>query len=396
MKSKLLKYLDLIILFLCCLLIFSYLVKYVATDINAHIQQIKIINKGLANYPANFLFYFIINLLSGFSNGNIMYFITVVVLTTATTFKYYISKLFIIQYLKSFNKINYKGYAVNIALITMALFFSFAIHDPYSLFVLKKVYLSKFVPIAWHNSTSIVLFPFAILLFWKQLKLFEFESETTLKEILIINVLVLINLLIKPSFIFAYAPVSFFYMIIKFKKRISIKDFFLRLTPYILILIVVIIQYYLIYMQQQGSFYNHKSSVILTTPFKMLAYFIPYHFIPFSLLLSFLFPIVTYLSYNEIINYKPFKYALHLTIVAIIISAFIMEQGPRSSHGNFLWQNIICTYLLFLSSISFLINNFSSKASLSKKDKLILCVLALHVISGILYLAKIWYTLSYY
>lgn len=383
-------------IFFICLLLYYFLVYELKTDINTHIEQIVRINKGWTNYPPNFLFYFMVNLLAGFSGAKVIYPVTVLVLSIATTAKYAISKK-IIQELNHENIKNNSFVSPKIiTLFTIGLLLCFAILDPYSLFVIKKIYITKFVPHVWHNSTIIALFPFALLLFWKQLKLFDVEKSLALNDILLVNVLVLINLLIKPSFIFAYAPITFIYFLVNFKRRVSIKDYFLRLTPFIIILIVVAIQYYLIYTQQEGSFFNEESSIILTSPFKMMAHFVPYYFIPFSIFLSFLLPIVTYLSYNEIVHYKPFKYALYLTIFAILISTFIMEQGPRATHGNFLWQNIICTYLLFLSTISFIINNISSKSSLSKKDKFILIILALHVISGILYLLKILYTQSYY
>jgi hypothetical protein len=94
------------------------------------------------------------------------------------------------------------------------------------------MYLSKFVPLVWHNSTTILLFPFAILLFWKQLKMLDTKNEISAKEIAVINILVVLNLLIKPSFIFAYAPVTFMFLMNK-KAFQNVKSLMLKLTPFL-------------------------------------------------------------------------------------------------------------------------------------------------------------------
>jgi hypothetical protein len=395
-KYTLLKYFDTIAIGVFCIIFYSYVLYFLKTDINTHIEQVVRINKGWTKYPPNFLFYFIINLLSGFNNIKVLYPVTVGVLSTATVLKYIISKKIIISY----NSLELNNIITNKSLMfwvfTIGLFFCFAIPDPFSIYVLKKIYLTKFVPNVWHNSTVIFLFPFAILLFWKQLKLFDFSSKANIKNLAIINLLVLINLFIKPSFIFAYAPVAFLYMLANIQNKISWKDFILRLSPFIVITIVIAFQYYLIYVKQDGSFFNEKSSIIFTTPFKMATHYMPYQFIPISIILSYLLPIAVMLLYKEIRSYKPFIFALFLTLFAIAISAFVMESGPRSTHGNFLWQIIICSYLLFHTTITFLVPKFLHHKVRSKKDNLMLFLFLIHVGSGMLYIIKIIATHSYY
>ena len=364
--SKLLNYIDVILLFIICTGMFSYLIQQPSSDIAVHMKQIQHINIYDVSYPANFLFYFIVNLCAGFTNGKLLYVVTVVLLSLACIGKYLISKYFIISFNLQFNHsvLNNKTLLVS----TLALFFCFAIPDPFSIFVLKKMYISKFVPLVWHNSTTIFLFPFAILLFWKQLQILDTKHKANINEIIALNTLVLINLLIKPSFIFTYAPVTFFFL---WKKGHLNKNGLLKLSPFFTIGLVLTLQYYFIFVKQQGSFYNDVSKVMLGKPFEFMLNFVPAWFIPVSLIFSFAFILFAMMAYKEILNFTPFKYALTLTVVGIIISAFLIETGPRALHGNFIWQNVICTYLLFLTSVSYFVPRLLSQKVWFFKDKIL-------------------------
>jgi hypothetical protein len=394
MIKKGIKNIDVILLFALCVLIFTYLILQPSHDIAVHVKQVIRINSHQVNYPANFLFYFLINLLSGFSNGKMLYIVTVVLLSLAVVAKYLISKNVFIK-LNEISNQNLKPIERYTFLsIMLGLFFCFAIPDPFSLLVLKKMYLSKFVPMVWHNSTTILLFPFAILLFWKQLKIL-YAVEISVKEIIVINLLVVFNILIKPSFIFAYAPITLLF-ICKKNAFQNIRSLLLKLTPFFTTGLIILIQYYLIFIKQDGSFYNEKSQVAISAPFETLLGFVPLWFIPFSFIFSYALVIFATIFYKEILNFTPFKYALSLTMFGIVISAFIIERGPRELHGNFLWQNVICTYLLFMTTVSFLASKLLIKATWTLKDRILGSLFFIHAISGILYLIKIVVTTSYY
>ena len=392
-KLKLKNNLDVVLLFLFSFLIFSFLIRYVKTDIQVHIQHAVKINSTTTSYPANFLFYFILNLLSGFSNSMFhIKLITIVLLSAATVSKYVISRNIFGNFkMKNENQ----PFSKKTYLIAFGLFFCFAIPDPFSILILKKMYLGKFVPIVWHNSTIIMLFPFAILLFWKQLKLFEPLHETTIKEILVVNGLVVINVIIKPSFIFVYLPVTLLFLIYRIRFE-TLKTFILKISPLITGGLIILLQYYIIYILQMGSFQKESSGVLISYPFEVLSKWVPIWYIPFSLFFSFTLPIFVIFLNSKIIKNIPFLYSLCLTIAGIIISAFIKESGPRMYHGNFMWQNIICSYLLFFSTILFLSPYFSSKnLKTNGKMAFLFGLFLLHAFSGILYIVKLGLTSSY-
>ena len=145
-----------------------------------------------------------------------------------------------------------------------------------------------------------------------------------------------------------------------------------------------------------GSFNSEGSSVEVGTPFKIIGSWIPLWYIPIALIASFALPLVTAILYKEILKYKPFVYSLSLTISGLIISFFVYETGPRMYDGNFTWQNVICSYLLFLSTIAFLSPKLLDRSSWRTKELIVIGLLALHILSGIFYLIKIGLTFSYY
>lgn len=384
------KYIDVFLVFIFSGIVFTYILYQIGTDIYAHINYIKQINTKNLLYPPNFLYYLIVNILSGFSNISFLMNISAILcLSFAASAKYMISK-------KIINKLNKNLSEKSVTIFALILFFCFAIPDPFSIFIFDKLYLGHFVPTVWHNSTTIFVFPFAVLLFWKQLQVFYKPNKLNKNDTFIICILVLLNVLIKPSFLFCYVPVTFLFLIFIYKKK-PLKEFVFSVIPIFFAAILLVLQYFLIYklnlVNFQGS--DVKSGVVLSLPFEALSNWIPKWYIPISLIFSLLLPLVTIYFYKEIIKYKPFLYSLVLTIVAIFISAFIIETGPRANHGNFTWQAIICVYLLFLSNIGFLAGKFKFSKLWPVKLKIIAFLLILHTISGLFYLSKIALKLSY-
>ena len=88
---------------------------------------------------------------------------------------------------------------------------------------LVNYFLGKVSPNIWHNSTTIFLMPFAILLFWKS---YQVLSGTQKENTLLISMLVILNVFIKPSFFFVY--VSVFPILLLFQFGIS-RSFFIKL-----------------------------------------------------------------------------------------------------------------------------------------------------------------------
>jgi len=230
LNKLILKRLEVILIFLFCLLIFTFILSFIETDITAHIQKAIDIVTIDAEYPPNFLFYFTINLFSFFT-GNLFFIhtVTVILLSLSVTFKYIISKKIILDLLPSANNYNSK----QLTFIAIATLLFFSIPDFYGVFIIKKMYLGHFVPIVWHNSTVIFLFPFTLLLFLVQIKILQQKHSIPFKHLILSTLLIFINIAIKPSFIFVFTPVFSLIIISKYA-RINLKKTIILLSPMLL------------------------------------------------------------------------------------------------------------------------------------------------------------------
>ena len=376
------KYFDSILVFLCSFFIFNFILDYVSSDIELHINNLIRIKSLDSTYPSNFLLYFLINIFSVFSNDrSTIEFATIFILTLSVLAKYLISKKIISELTDRY-----------IYILSLGMILFFAIPDPFSIFILKKMYLGKIVPNIWHNPTTILVLPFALLLFWKQLYVLK-EKENI--NLILLHLLVFINVIIKPSFLFVYIPVTFFFLLSLIRIR-GFRWFCINTTPLLTGSLLLVIQYYLIYFMQTGISQKEISGIMISKPFELFLHSVPAYYLPFSFLFSFLFPIISIIFFRDILSYQPFIYSLSLLLFGILISTFIIESGPRMTHGNFLWQNIICSYLFILSTILFLLKKIKDNTDLfNLKIKILIAVFFLHVFSGVLYLIKIGITLDY-
>jgi hypothetical protein len=374
--------------------IFYGLFISITPDLNTHVGQIVKINSNEISYPPNFLYYFLVNLFSGFSkNLEILSTVAIFLLSGAVTAKYIIT----IKMLEEFSGVNTNN--INKKLITLFAFilvFSFAIPDFYNLFFLKNLYLGRIVPNVWHNSTTIFLFPFALMLFWKQFNLIKSASTPSFKDIVALSLLVVLNALIKPSFLFVLIPVTSIWIILKYELK-NFKKILIVFLPLVIGVLVIGILSLAIYVFQAGSFQEESSSIFLSGFFEGLGQWIPAWYIPISLVMSYILPLFVLLIFKrKLLEYKPFLFALFLTLTGLMISALFMESGPRSSHGNFMWQNVICCYLLLLTTMSFLIAKWD-KIKRNSKTLIGIKILILgHFLAGIIYLIKIFYTGSFH
>jgi len=355
-------------------------------DYYAHIDHVVNINKGVKNYPYHFLFFFIVNILSCFStNKLILYVALIFLLSFATFFKYIVCKGFVMDFII---KDNVGFYKKGVIIISSICFFIYAIPDPFLFLMHKRMYLGKFVPTVWHNSTSILLFPFVLLLFWRQLKIIIDKHKINFKNSLIISLLVIINVLIKPSFIFVFIPVTFILVLKKyFNKEFNFKEFFISIIPLIIGLILILIMSSLTYFFQYGSFQEESSSIGIKF-FYVYRLFYPLWYLPVALFFSLGLPIMSIVFYPSILKFKPFGYSFLLVVFSLLISFIFVENGPRLSHGNFIWQNVFTLFLLFLTNLVFLYNTFKVKFSLDFKNTILIFLLLSHFISGFLYLFK--------
>ena len=361
-------------------LIISYFIFYstikfnVNTDIQAHSRFVQDFMNGNANLPGHF-FYFGLTYLLFFLTKNLDL-ASIIILTLFTTFKFYVNYYIIKDYLR-LKKISDKVEEWKILITSFTLLFVFSLPSIQT-FTNKYYYLGQFTPNVWHNSTTIFLMPFALLLFWVSYKQL-LEHQT--KRMYIIGLLLALNIFSKPSFFLIFVVVYPLFLLHKYKLS---KTFFLNLIPIVFGSVLLILEYIFIYEKDPNS------SVVFSFLKSWNVWFPTWYIIP-SLITSFAFPITFFIYNRSKLNYLN-TYVLSLLVFALSLLFFLTETGERCQHGNFFWQVFIASNILFLMIMAQILGerNYS-------KNKLvvILFMYGLHLVSGVAYLSRYFLTQSF-
>jgi hypothetical protein len=376
-----------IVLLIVLIFIYYYLTYHVKTDITLHAQFIKGYTANSNTFPVNFLYYLVVYLLSFFSSEYaVLLLVSVYVLVLATFFKYFIVKKIIYSELSK----SFKNIEVVSTVSTFLMIFAFSLP---SILIFKGLYYKyNFPPNVWHNSTTIFVMPFVVLLFWasvKQLK--EFNQ----KRLLFIMALIVVNALVKPSFLFVYLLA---YPILLFEKYLFSKLFWINLIPIIVALLLIILEYYFIYT---GLKTEDNSSVAIGLFYIFNNINVELNWLQITIIListivsGYLFPIVFLARNRALFKVDMIRLALICTFFGQIISNTFYETGGRALHGNFYWQNFMCSFLLFFVCVLQLLQLISVNQNSWKKYRIEISIFGLHFLSGILYFLKILVTNDY-
>jgi len=353
--------------------IFAIILFQKQPDLYDHVLLSQRLIKGDLHY-ANFLYYLVVALLSFFQPNLIFLQISaIVVLTSSVVFKYLLS----LSFLRNDN-LNHDRNSLN-QYVWFALFLSIASNFPVN--ISATWYLGQFPPNLWHNSTTIFLMPFALLLFFDALK---YLNQPSLSLIIKMSVWVIIGALIKPSFLFPFLPVFFLLLFSSFRFT---SNFWRGLIP--LFFGALGIAWVGIYNFITNT-YNEGGGVKIA-PFKVWSNWS--EFIPLSILVSLLFPLaLSILNWNNLKDKLAFRFAWFLMIVSMLVYSLFAEKGSNwiVVASNFSWQLIVSNFILFLVCLKETLALKSTKLIFGFAVKRVLLIIFYaHVTMGILYLIKI-------
>lgn len=377
-----------VLFLLFCVYYFVILYTRVATDIQEHIMVSY--NFVTANGPLtpNFLYFILVAALAGFSKyKSLYYFSSILLLAFAVALKY-VANVFYIHTVDTDKLLTNN----KIILLSIALLFVFCLPGA-DFFKNDNYYLGQSAPNVWHNSTVIFLFPFAIMLFFETYNLL---TGFTTRKWAAVALLIIVNALIKPSFLFTIIPLMATWTFFN-GKTTSSKS---KLSIYFLCAIgtaVILVEYFLIYILNKplsGSNHGQNSSVSIE-PFAVWEYYSSSILI--SVITSFLFPILFFiLTKGSIIKDKLVKFATINWLAGLLLFVFFIEGGKAKYHGNFGWQMIIGNYLLFfILAIKLLLLSATRKLAVFK-IKILIMVLLLHIVWGLVYFFKVVILKSYF
>lgn len=255
-------------------------------------------------------------------------------------------------------------------------------------------YAGRIAVSIWHNPTTMAVAPFAILLFG----ITPAFLENPRKKFWPVLVLGLINLIIKPSFLFAYIPGVFLFAIFHSKYR---KNWLSVFLPLFLIGFFILLQYYLIY--HIGSIdkliYGESSKGLLFVPMKVWSMFLQRGQISLftSLLTSLALPILFFILYGKSGKVNIFTWlAVFIFLAGLPFPVFLAEGGARFAHGNFFWTLYLTNLILFLAVTSNIINIQFKLPRPDWKGVLLLLFFLLHSFSGFAHLIHMLLTKDYF
>ena len=377
------------ILFLLLFAAYYTLLKVIPADYNDihdHAAFARRMCTGEIPYSGNFLVYLLVNIFSFFTAKVTPTEVSLCgLLALAGVYRFSLTQQKITEVVKENNF--HLSYWFT-ALLSLSMLFVFAIPIPSYLSDDRFFYIGNYVPNVWHNSTVLFLFPFALLLFelsYKQLEKYSLKRNTG------ILLLILLNLMIKPSYFFVFICVYPVLILFKYKLK---KEFWWSILPLIVGFFFMILEYWVIYKTALPS--NKEASSVVFLPFYRNPEFAELGWLPVSMAFSLFFPLVyTLINLPKMLKSTLFWYTFLSFVVSVLIFLFISESGPRASHGNFYWQIVICTWLCFFVTLLSLLKDFNHSGK-SVKNIVLASVFLVHVVIGIIYFVHILRTGSYY
>ncbi len=242
-------------------------------------------------------------------------------------------------------------------------------------------YLGKFTPTIWHNSTSVLVLPMCMMMYFEARKWLQSSGSISYGLVLLWGLLVLLT---KPSFLFVFIPafpVAWFLYYRSFAR-----GFWHTLLISSLLMIGVWIEKSLIYQESvfgDWIYSNSESAKIGVMRFYVFRSLSDSEI--WDVVSSFLFVGISItLLWPELKVQPEFWWNMLMVLGGMFLYFTFVETGNRVLDGNFYWQIPISLFLLHLLLISQLVR---SKISTGKKQ-ILWTIFALQVISGIAYLVR--------
>ncbi len=212
------------------------------------------------------------------------------------------------------------------------------------------LYFGYVSPSPHHNPTTVMLKPFALLMFIFAVMVFtKPHSRPTIALIVTATIITILATLVKPNYIISLLPTLGLYTLFHRFYRGRPLNWWLLIVGFFVAAVLPLAWQYL-YTYNRSDYY--ESSVALEAfvfmgandPVKWLL-------IP-KFLLSILFPLSVYIAY-----FKDASRELKLNLawlafgVGAFYAYFVVETGLKKDHGNFVWSGSITLFILFVVSM---------------------------------------------
>lgn len=195
----------------------------------------------------------------------------------------------------------------------------------------------------WHNSTYLCMKVAALWAFLCYVRMEkQYRKKITVKQWLVLAILLFVCTGIKPSFLTVFAPVLAVKLLIDLINKVPFKQVFFLGTTVLPACGVVLWQNMVLFGADTGNgmtfdpwytFSLHANKTKL------------------AVLCSIAFPLVVLLfSLKDLLKDKGYMFAWGMTIVGFLEALCLVETGARSRDGNFLWGYCIAIFLIMVYS----------------------------------------------
>ncbi len=354
---------------------FWFLAFHVNSDLHHHARFIaECLESGI--FPLDFLFYGSVALFSGFSTDlAVQLWAMIFILSFAVAAKFLVTT----ACLRRWTRID----SVISPALGLALLFCLPLPG-------MHWYLGQFPPNVWHNSTTIALMPFAVLLFFHSARFLETGDTRHLVPTTIYTVL---GFLTKPSLFFVFAVIFPLFSLL----RVGLGKRFAKSCVPVAIGGVMLIVYALpifLSADYSGASQGWQPSLALgwLDVWRMHS-----NNIPLSILNSLLLPVLFFTCYpRQFLADLKIRYSLAMLAAGLLLFAVVQETGPWGMSGNLSWQNIVCNYLLHCAVMAVFLRIKRAEPRFGPRDFILFGVFLTQAMLGVLYIVKIFLTRDYF
>jgi hypothetical protein len=264
-----------------------------------------------------------------------------------------------------------------IAVSTLALFFSFS-------FPVTHNYLGQFPPMVWHNSTTLFLMPFSIMLFAGTVRMLE---GPTSRRVALVLALVLANVAAKPSFVLAWIPAVTLYPL---ATRMDRRRIVAALLTSICALAFVGAQSLYIFTSDTSARLYRAVNNIQLEGLRIAPLYVWHRYsgnVVLSMLASNVLTITAVLVWRRrLMGWRPFQFALLLYGVGLAIWILLALGGDAAYAADLLWQMVPCTMLLYLTIVAFMWRRLFDRGRVGPAEGAVLVAMALQIVAFVRYM----------
>ena len=248
-------------------------------------------------------------------------------------------------------------------------------------------YLGLLPPNVYHNSTIICALPFSVLAFVLGVKRLTATRPPALAHDLALSLVLVLGAVFKPSYAFAFGPA----FAVLFGRQFGLRLPTLGRLAVVLLPVLLVVAGQLLWTRQHPHDTLYGASTLAVGWPAGWRTFVP-DFGPARVAAcaasSLLVPAVAYALRPVWLQRPAHQLAVGSLLAGLLLFLLVHETGLRARHGNFIWQvvaaNHVLHWLILLEALTWI----PADAGQSRRKKLLLGLLAIEVVSGVVYLVS--------